>query len=210
MLLLTILIALFSLADLSHEREWVLLKEHENFTVYYRNIENSKLQELKILAQTPASPEEVLAALETVEKHKEWVYGTKESYILKKKNYSDFDYYVSIDMPFPVKDRDIVINYQRKQGERPNEIHTYSKAVSNIKDLREGYVRIERFSSHYHIWENEDGLTYIEYTVSADPGGILPAWLVNLLKAHGPTRTINTLLNQLEAGIYRDIEVGGF
>ncbi|MGA0285228.1 MAG: START domain-containing protein [Saprospiraceae bacterium] len=209
MLLLTVFLVLFVSGEPSTEREWVLLKKHDDFTVYYRNMENSKLQELKILAHTRSSMMEVLAALETVEKHKQWVYGTNESYILTKRNYHDFDYYVSIDMPFPIKDRDIVINYQRELGDGPHEVHTYSKAVSNVKDLREGYVRIERFNSHYHILETEDGLTQIEYTVSADPGGILPAWLVNLLKAHGPTRTINTLLNQLESGIYKDIQFEG-
>lgn len=189
--------------------EWTLLREHENFTVYYREIEGSKFQQLRIKAKTQASVKEVVAALEDIDFHKYWVYATQESYMLKKRSASDFDYYVSVDMPFPIKDRDIVIRYKRESDAASGVVHTYSVAREGIKDPREDFVRIKSFKSDYYIRPLAGGQTEIEYTVSADPGGSLPAWLVNLLKARGPTRTISTLLKHLEEGRYEERAVEG-
>ena len=41
--------------------------------------------------------------------------------------------------------------------------------------------------------ENDEGITEVVYVLRSDPGGAIPAWMVNLALEAGPTNTINGL-----------------
>jgi hypothetical protein len=63
------------------------------------------------------------------------------------------------------------------------------------KDIesREDHVRITDMVLGWDLEEDEQGVTHVTYVLRSDPGGSIPAWMVNLALEAGPTQTMNNL-----------------
>jgi len=189
--------------------EWKLVKEKEDFKVYIRKPDDAAFEQIKIIAITEAGMNEIVAALEDVDNHKNWVYGTGESYVINREAYNNFNYYVTVKMPFPIKDRDVTIHYTRKLDSESGIVEVNSTATSGLKDVQADYIRINEFRSRYTLRPQDNGKIEIEYFLNADPGGSLPSWVVNLVTTKGPTQTMKSLLELLESGYYESADVEG-
>ncbi len=186
--------------------EWKLLKETDGIKVYTRKLDESKYEQIKLIFNVKAPLSEIVYALEDVKHHKDWVYATEESYIIHKRTPDDFDYYITMKMPFPVKDRDLVVYYKRHQNKATKTVTMISTSKPDVKKLRDGYVRIMDFKSKYTLRMLKNGFVEIEYFLDADPGGSVPAWLVNLVTTKGPIVTMKTLTKDLENGKYKGLK----
>jgi hypothetical protein len=189
--------------------DWKLVKEEKNIKVFIRKPDNSKYEQIRIISKTQSQLSEIVNALEDVNHHKDWVYATEESYIINKTDVSNFDYYVTIDMPFPVKDRDLVIRYKRTQDPNSKVVTINSVSAPGIKAEVKSLVRIKEFETSYKLTPLENGWVEIDYFLTADPGGSLPAWVVNLVTTKGPLETMRSLFVLLENGEYKNAQVEG-
>ncbi|MBT8232077.1 MAG: hypothetical protein KJN84_05595 [Bacteroidia bacterium] len=183
--------------------EWELVDEKDNIKVYTRKTDESKYEQIKIIAKIKSPISEIVKALEDVDYHQEWVYETNETRFLNKRSYNDFDYYAKMNMPFPIKDRDIVINYNRSQEPESKVVNIISKAAPTLLDKQKKLIRIETFLSTYTLKPLPNGWVKVEYFMAADPGGKLPAWVVNLFTTKGPVATMESLITLIDSGYYR-------
>lgn len=181
---------------------WEKIDETERIEVYTRKVESSAYKQIKIVCRIKAPISEIVNALEDVNYHAVWVYETEESKIVNKRSYNDFDYYAKLNMPFPAKDRDIYITYNRKQDKENKIVDIVSTASPDIQPPKDKIVRIEDFKSTYKIKPLESGWTEVEYFMTADPGGSLPAWIVNLFTTKGPVQTMKSLIDLIESNHY--------
>ena len=161
-----------------------------------------KLKEVKILGRVKSTLSEVVLALEDVEAQKEWVLRTIDARTLDFTSESDFIYYISTDMPFPIKDRDLIVHYTRTQDIKTKIVETKSRALPSFLPLIDDYVRIPLFDSSYTLIPEEGGWVRIEYVMKIDPGGALPLWLVNMAVTRGPVSSIEALYELLDSGRY--------
>ncbi|MGZ3767902.1 MAG: START domain-containing protein, partial [Mucilaginibacter sp.] len=44
----------------------------------------------------------------------------------------------------------------------------------------------------------------VEYTIHVDPGGYLPAWLVNMFATEGPLQIFRNLKTELQKPVYKN------
>lgn len=203
-----ILLALMSI-DVDAQSNWKIVKETEDITVFTRKSDNSKYKEVKITMTIKCTMNELVAALEDVDAHKEWVPYTIDSKMVKKNSESEFYYYVSSDFPFPAKDRDVVIYYEREQAVDSKVVITRSEAAPEVLPTEDGFVRVPMFSSTYVLTPQENGIIDIEYLLKVSPGGKLPAWIINLGVTKGPIKTMESLVKLIDSGKYADYNVSG-
>jgi len=186
------------------QSDWDSVISGENIEVYTRNNNNSKVKEVKITARMESTMIEMVAALEDIEAHKEWVPYTIDSKVLKQVSDTELYYYVSSDFPFPAKDRDVIIHYRRSQDADSRVVTTTSQAVPDYISESSDFVRIPLFNSKYILSPKPGGIIDILYTVQTNPGGKLPAWIVNFGITKGPIKTMNALRKLLSSGKYAD------
>lgn len=191
------------------EEPWDLIKEKENLVVYGRKLHDSKFKEIKVEGRIRSTLSELVLALEDVKAQEEWVMRTIEAKIIDHSETGSFHFYLSTDMPFPIKDRDLVVFYQRKQDPVTKIVKTISYATPDKVERKSGFLRIPRFDSQYTLTPKEDGWIEIEYVMGVDPGGALPAWLVNLAASLGPVSTMNSLYNIINSGRYKGLKAEG-
>ncbi|MBT8190005.1 MAG: hypothetical protein KJO29_06220 [Bacteroidia bacterium] len=185
------------------QNDWKLVKDRSDIQVFVRKLDTQDFKEVKITGIVSATLPEVVASLEDVDYHKKWVLKTIDSKILEKKKENDFIYYLSTDMPFPVKDRDVVISYRRFQDEQTGVVHTESIGYADYIPEKYEFVRIPEFKSTYKLIPIKENEVKIEYYLKINPGGLLPPWLVNLAVTRGPIETIESLFEILESGKYQ-------
>lgn len=190
------------------QENWTLSKEVGDIKVYTRKLADHKFEQVKIVAQIKSSIKEIVAILEDIPGQKDWVYATKDVYkISEGKEAHSVNYYLSMDMPFPSKDRDVIINYTRHQDPETLIVLTQSQVTSDLVKPFDKMERIRDFKSTYKLTPITDELTEVIYHLNADPGGTLPAWIVNMFTTKGPYQTMMDLKKKAESGAYRDVEL---
>ena len=176
--------------------------------VFTRKSPGSAIKEVKIEASFSCSLHEIVAALEDIPSQKDWLMRTKDAYYILRDIPEQFSYYISTDMPFPVKDRDIKVEYKRSMDPQTGIVRIDYRDIKD-DDKNQDHVRIPEMNAWYEIAENADGTLNIEYYLYIDAGGILPAWVVNLAITQGPTTTMQGLFDVIKSGKYKNAKVPG-
>lgn len=189
--------------------QWKMVKERDNLKVFTMKPAESKFKAVRIEAKVEASLSAVVRALEDIDAHKEWVMRADQAFLVEEIDEATFVYYVSIDMPMTLANRDLVVYYERFQDPNTQTVQTRSYALPEHIPSKEGYVRIPYFDSTYTLTSTEDGWVEIAYEVVMDPGGSLPAWVANLAATKGPITSITGLLDLIASGRYDDVQVAG-
>lgn len=193
-----------SVFSLQSQEDWKLNETKENIKIYTKKPDGSKYEQVRLTTTINASLSEITAMLEDVKGQEDWVYATKSAELIgAKNNESEFQYYMVVDMPFPAKNRDVVIQYKRSQNPDTKVVTTYSKSINGVKEKHNKLHRLEQFSSTYTLKPIGENLVAVEYFLQADPGGTLPAWMVNLFTTKGPYESMLKLVRISESGDYR-------
>jgi len=173
--------------------EWKLVTEEGNIRVFTRKSIQSDFKEVRILATMDVEFGAFIDALNDVAAYEQWVYKCKNPKKINLVNSSELYYYVQTDLPFPLSDRDLVVHSRQWVSEDGMSYHTHSIAVPNVLEERKGIVRIQSYESFWDVTQDEYGTLSIDYRVIADPGGYLPAWMVNMAVTQGPLETMKNL-----------------
>lgn len=183
--------------------DWVLRQEKGALRVYTRPNPDSGIQEVRITTRINARIGSFLTALSDVSAYQTWVYKCSEARLLETVNEQEFYYYAKTDLPFPVSDRDLVVHSRQWQDES-GVIHSVSNARPEYLPAKKGVVRIHSFRSYWRITPAGPGQVAIDYEVKTNPGGNIPAWIINLGITSGPVKTMEKLAEIAQHERYRD------
>ena len=188
--------------------EWRFIKETEGVKVYYREREDSNIKDVKMQTTFNANLSSIVECLKDVDSYPRWVYKAKYSWVVTRYNDNDVVYYNYVDFPWPMQDRDIVV--QSRIHQDPTTRIVTSKSFSNwsVQPTKEDVVRIMEFNSTWTLKPIEAGKVYAEYIFSSNPGGSIPAKVVNLGLAEGPLKTIKGFKMLLQDAKYQNVKNG--
>ncbi len=173
--------------------EWTLKKSSDGVTVYNREVDNSLIKELKAVTQIKTTLSSIIALLNDRETYPQWVYKCEKSYMVKKISESEAIYYQDVSAPWPIDNRDFVVNVEVVQNSKTKVVTQSSTCIPDYIKKLEAHVRITEFKASWTLTPIKNGLVNCEYQLLVDPGGNLPAWLVNLAAVDGPFETIVNL-----------------
>ena len=191
---LFVLFFLLNTVVIAQEQDWILSKDTKDLKTYYRESDNSDIKELNIETSIDAPALFIFELINDVDLYDDWVYRTTEAKLMKTYNDQSLQYYAVVDFPWPCDDREMYIDSEYSISDDKKYIVTTSKAAAR-KDIedRKSHVRILELDLSWVLSEDENGTTNITYTLRSDPGGFIPAWMVNLALEAGPTNTMNSL-----------------
>jgi hypothetical protein len=178
----------------SQKTEWKFIKETKDVKVYYREIPNKSLKEVKIQTVFDADINTIVEVLREVSSYPKWVYKAVYSKKLKEISPNEMIYYNKLDFPWPLTDRDVVIHTKVTKG--LNEAVSISYATEDPKMPKNEMVRISEFNSKWTLKQSGQKVN-AEYVFSSNPGGNIPVWMVNMSLEDGPIKTIANLKKQI-------------
>ncbi|MEF1284948.1 START domain-containing protein [Vibrio sp. M250220] len=174
---------------------WQFEGDKDGITIFSRH-HSDGLVEIRARMFAPTSYGAFVTLLEDTENVPNWIDNVSHSRVVRQISPNENIVYTQFSAPWPAKDRDMV---------------TYSKYsvdeigfTLNIKDAppaslpeQDGYIRITAVKATWTLQKLTNGMTLIEYTAFANPGGALPNWLINKLAKESARNTFKGLKQQL-------------
>ena len=189
----TALIAFEAVADRS-----VVLVE-DGITVESESEEGRALPIMIGTTTMDTSAEQIAAWVTSVHTYVDWQHNCEEARVLEQPDGTTLTYN-RIASPWPVSDRDVVLQSTREDlGDGGIRLTFRSTEVAKL-DVPSGVVRMPRLLGSYVLTPVAEGGTHVVYTVDSDPGGSLPAWLIKQAGKDLPYRTLKNLRERAEAG----------
>ena len=177
---------------------WRLSKDKDGIKVYESEIKNSNFKSIKVECVLPGTYDKLMAILSDVSRHKDWVFHSKTSNILKRNSPYDFYYYTETSMPWPMSNRDAVVHLTMNRDSLNRFLKVTATGVPNFIAEKSGKVRVPRSSVNWYVTMPSATSINIVYTFEADPGGSMPAWLVNMFADKGPYESFKKLSSILK------------
>lgn len=205
--ILVIIFFSFLLPSLRAQDSWKLNTDKEGIKIYTAAVSYSKVKAIKVVAMLHTSLSQLVAVLMDVNAGSQWVYHTKSSSLVKQISPSELYYYSEISLPWPCENRDFVAHLSVSQDAATKVVTIDGPAVPGFVSVKQGIVRVSHSKGKWILSPEGNGQVKVDYTLQVDPGGAIPAWLVNMFAAEGPLESFRKLKVQLKKPAYLDAKL---
>jgi len=77
-------------------------------------------------------------------------------------------------------------------------------AVPGFIPVKSDIVRVDHSGSQWEITPLSNDEIRVIYTLHVDPGGALPAWLINMFATEAPMQIFKNLKTELQKPVYKN------
>jgi len=154
-----------------------------------------------------ATLSQIVTILKDAENHHNWVFLSKSAKIVDVTDDFNWKYYSYTDVPWPASNRDYYTNAILKQNDIDYTVTISSKAIPDFAPKLNDCVRIQYIESLWTLNPIGNGSVFIKFELAIDPGGNIPAWIVNLAVTKGPFSTMNGLIKELNKNYNNNIKL---
>ena len=194
----------FHIIPVSGQSEWKLIKEDTGIKVFSKTVPDSKIKAIKAELILKASASQLVALLLDVNTATEWVFHTKSCVLIRKISDSELYYYSEVSLPWPLENRDFVAHIKVFQDPKTKVVTVDAPAVPGWMAAKNGIVRISHSVGLWIITPIDKEKIKLEYSLQVDPGGVIPAWVVNTFAAQGPIESFKKMRVQLKLPQYKN------
>lgn len=185
-------------------QNWQPASEKDGIKVFSAEVPGSKVKAIKVECDFDATLSQLVTVLLDVKTCTEWVYSTKSCTLIKQVSPSELYYYSEISIPWPAQNRDFVAHLTVTQNPETKVAYMDGPAVPGFVPVKKGIVRIEHSTGKWVMTPIGEHRVRVVYTLQVDPVGDIPAWLVNMFAANGPTQSFKKLRLQVQKPAYKD------
>jgi hypothetical protein len=183
------LVAALCLAETADDG-WHVIDRDRGITVSRKEQPGRGLPAFRGQGQLKGNVLQVLALMLDSDRVERWAHGVNKSRRVKRINAQEELIYLYSDVPWPVRDRDMVVR-RRVEVVRPGaEFKIHLSCEPDAVPLASGTVRVRECSSAFHLRKVSEGVTEVDYQMSLDPAGLLPKWAGNYVAKHVPFKTL--------------------
>ncbi len=172
--------------------EWVLQSEKDGIRIFTRDVEGTRYKNVRGIADIQAPKDQVLRVLTDFDNFHLWNEHITESHKISSPDDTTHLVYTMEDAPWPVQDRYHVSRYTISDSELECLINFES--IPDFLEKRSDAIEMKRQKGFWRITSNENGGCRVEFFMDRNPGGYVPAWLVNYMIVETPFKTLHKLL----------------
>ncbi|EGR0198660.1 TPA: START domain-containing protein [Vibrio alginolyticus] len=181
--------------DASANENWQFESDKNGITIYSRE-HSDGLVEIRARMFTPTSYGAFLTLLEDSDNIPNWIDNASHSRVLNQISATENIVYTQFKAPWPARNRDMVTYSKYWVDELGFTIEIKSAPDSYLAE-QNGYVRIRSVDATWELQKLTNDTTLVEYKAFADPGGLLPNWLINKLSKESAWATFSNLRKEL-------------
>jgi hypothetical protein len=177
---------------------WTQIDDDEGIRIWKLEIPGVEVPGFRGETVMNASAERIVEELKHVEWHTQWMYRCSESAIIKRIDEDAALIYNRTDTPWPVWDRDVVLDTAFTTSADHKVITlTFKNTDPTLRPLPEHVIRMPRLEGSYRMEKVAENKTKVTYTVEVDIGGSIPAWMAKMVARDMPYKTLSSLRNRL-------------
>ncbi|MFT5320889.1 MAG: hypothetical protein ACI934_001036 [Pseudohongiellaceae bacterium] len=183
----------FLLAAESTIQDWELKRDREGIQVYTRKVPGSPYAAVKtITVVSDLRLSSMVALILDSEACAQWADKCAESSVYEKISDTELLIYTVNDLPFPVKDRDILARVHWSQNPMTLDVTMTSEAVTGIVEEQKGRLRLTEATISWHLQPLAMGAVQVINEAHVNPGSPLPGGLINMLLVDSPFETMKS------------------
>jgi ribosome-associated toxin RatA of RatAB toxin-antitoxin module len=177
--------------------QWNQVTEVEGIQVARRLLPGTGRYEVRVSTAASFPPQVIFETLWRHHEYSDFVPHLKHLTILKHAP-NEKVIYEQIRMPL-VRDRDYTVKVTAERDPATGRMQiTFVSAPEDGPPAQDGYVRVTAIHGSWTLVPTRDGGTLVTYVVSSDPGGALPAWLVNRAQRQAAPALVKAMLDRVK------------
>lgn len=166
-----------------------LKEDSDGVKVYSCKVEGQPFNSVKATFEVNATADEYVTFIFDVDNYVNWKYKTSSARLINRISDSEQLFYMTVDSPWPVTDRDLVIRLKVKKDPANHQTHITLISENGIYPEQKGFVRIKKSITTLTLTENSKGTLDANWALEVNPGGEIPAWIANMFATQGPIET---------------------
>jgi hypothetical protein len=192
-ILLTILSTIVAWPVLAAEAEWRLEKDEDGTQIYSRTVDGWDIREMRGVSSFGGALASLVAVIDDVSVMPAFNEFIEKSEVLQRDNANRYRIYTLTDMPWPLRDRDVLAQREIICDPETGVVTIIDVATRDLIPTKDGLVRIERSRQQWTLTPSAEGDVDIELRLLSDPAGPIPAVLINALSVSTPFKTLRDL-----------------
>jgi hypothetical protein len=181
-------------------------KEKGGIEIYTRKTDVSKFIEFRGITFIDSKVSSFVGAMRDAENMTNWVYSIVEARFLKMPDDTTLIYYAESKLPWPFDNRDAVYLDIFQWDASKRTLYVRIESLPEYLEENRGIVRIPYAKGYWKVEETGNNKLKITFQMIGDPGGSIPAWLVNAFVVDSPFETLKGLKEVINDKKYKDIK----
>jgi hypothetical protein len=180
--------------------QWKLKKEKNGITVFTRLMEGSKFKEYKSVCELSATPQQLHDLLLDVKTYTKWMDRVIHAEIVETNGEDVFYVYSEVKVPWPFDNRDQITKSVVKRDTVTGAIAIEVTIIPDYMPEKKGVIRLPSGRGSWVFTPKENGMTEAYHWFGGDPGGNIPAWIMNMFLVEGPYNTMMGMQQMISTG----------
>jgi len=173
-----------------------LALDKEGIKIYLTKLDTTPFKEYKAIMTVKANIDTVAKQILDIKSLQKWNFKTRKSELIRKVSDTSWIFYMNHHLGWPVQDRDHVskVTLIKKEAEQTITIFP----ANNVLKEKEGIIRLTNFKGFWYLKKISDNQTLVMQQIYGNPGGSIPAFMVNMVVTKGPFESFKELRKRVE------------
>ncbi len=173
-----------------------LALDKEGIKIYLTKLDTTPFKEYRAIMTVKANIDTVAKQILDIRSLQKWNFKTRKSELIRKVSDTSWIFYMNHHLGWPVQDRDHVSRVTLiKKG---NEQTITIVPANNVLKEKEGIVRLTNFKGFWYLKKITEDQTLVVQQIYGNPGGSIPAFMVNMVVTKGPFESFKELRRRVE------------
>jgi hypothetical protein len=181
------------------QNNWTPQKEKDGIKISNRRAAASQFNDIRVEADLPGNTEQLAAILLDVDHYRDWSYATKKSVLVKQEGPRNLIYYTEIEVPWPATNRCFYAGFELKENTAAHSVQVISVNLPDYGTIPPDLIKVPFSKGVWNITTISKNKIHVDYVLELNPGGSLPAWVLNLFSTKGPLETFENIKQKMTA-----------
>jgi hypothetical protein len=181
------------------QNNWTLQKEKDGIKISSRPAAGSQFKDIRVELDLPGNIDQLAAILLDIPHYTEWAYATKRSVLIKVLGPGKLIYYSEIEVPWPATNRYFYAQFELTKNLVEHSLQLVSVSLSDYGPVPKDLVKVPFSKGSWMVSTLSKNSIHIDYILQLNPGGSLPAWVLNLFSTKGPMGTFENIKHKMKA-----------
>jgi len=189
------------------QEAWKLETDKEGIKVYSKTSEGSDFKSFKAQMTVKGSIHAFAAVLQDIDNMKDWGYSLKSTKLLERKGDTLQIYYAEATAPFPFENRDGIYLNKFRWDNIGRQLRVEIELLPDYLKKKDKIVRVKG-KGYWNVKVLKNDMLDITFSMLVDPGGNIPAWMVNIMVDTTPFSTMKEIRRVMADKRYQSRKFG--
>ena len=181
----------------AQNNNWTLEKEKDGIRISSRPAEGSSFKDIRVEVDVPGNIDQLANILLDIPGYTKWAYATKKSVLIKDLGPDKMIYYSEVEVPWPATNRFYYAQLELKRNTADHSMLLVSANLPDYMPVPKDLVKVPYSRGEWKITTISKKTIHIDYILQLNPGGSLPAWVLNLFSTKGPMETFENVKRKM-------------